>query len=207
VSSTLLTVAKDVKIQVEFNSNKVASYRLIGYENRLLRREDFNDEKVDAGEIGAGQTLTALYEIVPVGLNGSGPAAESPLDELRYVTSDAFSSRLAMPGTMDPARARELLNVTVRYKKPDGLFPITRSQEFPVVDGGAKFAEASPDFRFAAAVAEFGMILRDSPHKGAGSLGDVLAWAANAATKPADDPGGYRGEFIDLVRKAQVLMQ
>ena len=204
VSGTLVTIAKDVKIQVEFNPAKVASYRLIGYENRLLNRDEFSDDKVDAGEIGAGHTLTALYEVVPVGVKSSANPRTPPVDETRYGTDDAFSSRLAMPGAN--AASNELLTVRVRYKKPNALLPISRSQEFPVTDHGTKFASATPDFRFAAAVAQFGMILRNSPHKGGGTLADVMAWAGDVL-KPADDPGGYRHEFLDLVRKTQVLLQ
>jgi len=200
VSGTLVPVAKDVKIQVEFNPAKVSSYRLIGYENRQLRREDFNSDKVDAGEIGAGHTVTALYEVVPVGV-GDQVTTPLALADPKYQAKGAVSSRLEMPiGPPEPP-SNDLLKVTVRYKRPDGFVP--RSNEFELVDAGGSFAQASADFRFAAAVAQFGMILRQSPHKGTGTLSDVVAWAANAAIGPAGDPGGYRGEFIDLVRKTQ----
>lgn len=203
VSGTLVPVAKDVKIQVEFNPAKVASYRLIGYENRQLRREDFSNDKVDAGEIGAGHTVTALYEVVPFGVGDQVSTAPVPADP-KYQAKGAVSSRLEMPIGPPPPPSNELLTVTVRYKRPDGIVP--RSKEFELVDAGGRFAQASADFRFAAAVAQFGMILRESPHKGTGTLGDVVAWAANAATGPAGDPGGYRGEFIDLVRKTQRML-
>ncbi len=175
VNGTLVTIAKDVKLQVEFNPAQVASYRLIGYEDRLLKKEDFNNDAVDAGEIGAGHTVTALYEIVP--------------------------SENSKPETRNPKPAA-LLTLKVRYKEPAGTVSLKR--EFPLTDDGARFAAASADFKFAAAVAEFGMILRDSPHKGTGTLDQVIAWA-EAGTD--SDAGGYRGEFVELVRQAEVLMR
>jgi Ca-activated chloride channel homolog len=206
VSSTLVTVAKDVKIQVEFNPAKVARYRLIGYENRQLKKEDFNNDNVDAGEIGAGHSVTALYEIVPVGADAKFTKQAPPVDDLKYQARGAVSSRLEMPSppAKRPAPSDELLTVKVRFKKPDAFF--SQKVDFALKDAGLQFADASPDFRFAAAVAQFGMILRASPHKGSGTIGDVLAWAATASASPADDPGGYRGEFIDLVRKAQRMV-
>lgn len=204
VNGTLVTVAKDVKIQVTFNPAKVASYRLIGYENRQLRKEDFSNDKVDAGEIGAGHTVTALYEVVPFGVGDRvTTAALAPAP--KYQAKGAVSSRLEMPLAPPEPPSDELVTVTVRYKKPDGI--VSRSKDFELVDAGTRFAHASADFRFAAAVAHFGMILRDSPHKGAGTLGDVVAWAANAAVGAGGDPGGYRGEFIDLVRKTQRMLR
>jgi Ca-activated chloride channel family protein len=207
VSSTLATVAKDVKIQVEFNPATVSSYRLIGYENRLLRKEDFNNDSVDAGEIGAGHTVTALYEIVPVGAENKPRNDDPPLDELRYAARGAVSSRLEMPSGKRAPFSNELLTVKVRYKKPDSVFSFSKTLEFPLLSAKTAFARASADFRFAAAVAQFGMILRGSPHRGIATMGDVATWAAAAATKPADDPGGYRREFVELVRKAQVMME
>ena len=201
VNGTLVTIAKDVKIQVEFNPAKVASYRLIGYENRLLKKEDFNNDKVDAGEIGAGHTVTALYEIVPAGAAENPAAAVAPIDELRYQHFSGVSERVPAP---NGATGNELLTVKIRFKKPDGL--LSRKIEFPLTDSGAKFADATGDFKFAAAVAEFGMLLRESPHKGTGTIGDVIAWAAAGAAGAADDPRGYRGEFIDLARRAQTMM-
>jgi Ca-activated chloride channel family protein len=204
VSSTLVTVAEDVKVQVEFNPARVASYRLIGYENRLLRKEDFNLDKVDAGEIGAGHTMTALYEIVPVGVESDADFV--PVDELKYAPRGTLNARLEMPGSGRDAINHELLTVKVRFKKPDSFFGWRRSLEFPLVDAPTPFARASADFRFAAAVAQFGMILRGSPYRGEASMADVSAWASSAAS-PADDPGGYRSEFIDLVRKTQGIME
>lgn len=204
VGGTLVTVAKDVKVQVEFNPATVSSYRLIGYENRLLRKEDFNDENADAGEVGAGHTITALYEIVPVGVESS--IVERSVNELRYAVRESASARRdGANGRRDPLN-NELLTVKVRYKKPTGRFNFSQTIEFPLANAATTFVRASADFRFAAAVAQFGMILRGSPHRGVGTMADVAAWAATAAS-PADDPGGYRGEFLDLVRKAQTMME
>ncbi len=187
VDGSLATIAKDVKIQVEFNPAQVASYRLIGYENRLLNREDFDNDAIDAGEIGAGHTVTALYEIVPVGASPVVPA-----EPLRYQDQ---SVRLA--GANTPL-ARELLTVAIRYKAPDG--EVSERLDFPFTDSGAAFAGASGDFQFAAAVAGFGMILRDSEHKGQASYEQVINWAGAGL---ADDAEGHRGEFVELVRLAR----
>jgi Ca-activated chloride channel family protein len=187
VNGTLTTVAKDVKLQVEFNPARVASYRLIGYENRLLANPDFNNDKVDAGEIGAGHTMTALYEIVPAGTEAL--ALGAGLDELKY-TRRPVTVPLAAAST-------ELLTVKVRYKEPAG--DVSRKLEFALTDAGARFADASGDFKFASAVAAFGMVLRDSPHKGTATLADVATWAEAGA---ADDAGGWRGEFIELAKIA-----
>lgn len=197
LTSTLVTIAKDVKIQVEFNPTKVASYRLIGYENRVLAKEDFANDKVDAGEIGAGHTVTALYEIVPVESAAASKVATASVDELRYQVKSAAV-------TVPPAVANELLTVKVRYKEPQG--DESRKLEFPLAEAGKSFANASVDFRFAAAVAQFGMILRKSEHRGTATLGHVLAWALDSANS-TDDPRGYRAEFLDLVRQAQELMK
>src|SRR6266545_3082524 len=190
MNGTLVTIAKDVKIQVEFNPARVASYRLIGYEKRMLRKEDFNNDKVDAGEIGAGHTVTALYEVVPVGAASNPAASVPPVDPLKYSASSATST----------SSSDEMLTVKLRYKKPDG----DKSEliERAVTDSNAAFERASPDFKFAAAVAEFGMILRDSEHKGNGTLGTVLEWAQEGK---GTDANGYRAGFIDLVRKAEAL--
>ncbi len=195
VSGTLTTVAKDVKLQVEFNPARVASYRLIGYENRLLAKNDFNNDKVDAGEVGAGHTVTALYEVVPTseGRSGRGDAAGAgAVDELKYSRPPA---RVALA-----EGSGELLTLKVRFKEPAG--EESRKLEFVLTDSGAKWAEASADFKFAGAVAAFGMVLRDSPHKGTATWSEVQAWAEAGA---AADPGGWRGEFLELVRAAAVL--
>jgi Ca-activated chloride channel family protein len=195
-SGTLVTIAKDVKLQVEFNPALVASYRLIGYENRLLKKEDFNNDAVDAGEIGAGHTVTVLYEIVPAGAEGRAAGATPAVDELKYAPEKNRKAGI------ENQPSAELLTLKVRYKEPAGA--VSRKLEFPLVDAGTRFAGASADFKFAAAVAEFGMILRGSPHKGTSSLADVLAWA-QAGTD--SDAGGYRSEFTVLVQQAQALLR
>ena len=197
INGTLVTIAKDVKIQVEFNPARVASYRLIGYEKRMLRKEDFNNDKVDAGEIGAGHTVTALYEVVPVGATANPAASIPPVDPLKYQRRGTEETFVREKGRRD---SDEMLTVKLRYKKPDG----DRSElvERAVTDSGAGFEKGTNDFKFAAAVAEFGMILRDSEHKGNGTLGAVLEWAEEGK---GADPNAYRAGFIDLVRKAQSL--
>ncbi len=190
MGGTLLTVAKDVKLQIEFNPARVAAYRLIGYENRLLDDEDFNDDTKDAGELGAGHTVTALYEVVPVGL----PLPRGSADPLRYQPA-------ADPPDAEAAPARafedELLYVKVRYKDPD------RSQS-KLLAHAVPDRSASPSggFRFAAAVAGFGMLLRDSPHAGRYTLDDVIGLAEEGK---GADPRGYRGEFIRLVETVRDL--
>ena len=214
VSGTLVTIAKDVKLQVEFNPAQVASYRLIGYENRLLKKEDFNNDAVDAGEIGAGHTVTALYEIVPTSQamgEGRGAMGGPAVDELKYqevrgqksgVSTDKDRASEIRNSKFENPKSRELLTLKVRYKDPAGA--VSRKLEFPLTDAGGRFVDASGDFKFAAAVAEFGMILRDSPHKGSGTLAEVRAWA-EAGTD--GDAGGYRSEFIALVRQAEALLK
>jgi Ca-activated chloride channel family protein len=193
MNGTLVTIAKDVKIQVEFNPARVASYRLIGYEKRMLRKEDFNNDRVDAGEIGAGHTVTALYEVVPVGAASNPAASVPPVDPLKYSSDERSAST---PSTS----SNEMLTVKLRYKKPDG----DRSElvERAVTDTGGTFANAPVDLKFAAAVAEFGMILRDSEYKGNGTFAAVLEWAQEGK---GSDATGYRAGFIELVRKAQAL--
>ncbi|NIN70708.1 MAG: DUF3520 domain-containing protein [Gemmatimonadetes bacterium] len=181
MGGTLLTIAKDVKIQVEFNPSRVAAYRLIGYENRLLANEDFNDDTKDAGEIGAGHSVTALYEVIPVGVDS--PFEIRGVDSLRYQT----------PGATTPTSdSPELMFVKLRYKEPDG--EQSRLIEQPVLDSPD---EASTDLRFAAAVAGFGMILRESEYCGDDwTLADALELARGAI---GEDSQGYRAEFIRLV--------
>ncbi len=182
---TLVTVAKDVKIQVEFNPAVVKAYRLLGYENRLLRREDFNDDTKDAGDMGAGHTVTAFFELVPAGAAGDVQG----VDPLKY----------QQPGALAPASASgEVMTVKVRYKDPAG--GASRLIEVPVAAPAVAWLEADPDFKFAAAVAAFGMLLRDSPHKGTASW----AWVSqNAEAGLDDDEGGYRQEFVALIEKAR----
>jgi Ca-activated chloride channel homolog len=191
INGTLMTIAKDVKIQVEFNPTRVASYRLIGYEKRLLRKEDFNNDKVDAGEIGAGHTVTALYEVVPAGADAANPAASiPPVDPLKYKTN-----------TTDTTNASpEMVTVKLRHKKPEG--DVSELTEKSFTDNGSKFENAAPDLKFAAAVAEFGMLLRDSQFKGKGTIGAVIKWAQEGKGR---DLAGYRGGFIEMARKAESL--
>lgn len=190
INGTLMTIAKDVKIQVEFNPARVASYRLIGYEKRLLRREDFNNDKVDAGEIGAGHTVTALYEVVPAG-SGADPASSvPPVDPLKYGTNRTDAAN----------GSPEMVTVKLRHKKPDG--DASELTERAFTDNGSKFENAAPDLKFAAAVAEFGMLLRDSQYKGKGTMGAVIEWAQEGKGL---DRAGYRAGFIEMARKAQSL--
>jgi Ca-activated chloride channel family protein len=192
---TLVTIAKDVKIQVEFNPAQVQAYRLIGYENRLLAKEDFNNDQVDAGEIGAGHTVTALYEVVPAG--AEMPGVPIGVDALKYQAVPATPhSALRAP------QSNELLTVKIRFKEPAG--EESRKLEFPLRDAGIAFEQASEDFKFAAAVAGFGMILRESPDRGPMTLADVSNWA-RAGIGP--DAGGYRTEFLGLAERTQTLLQ
>jgi Ca-activated chloride channel family protein len=174
MGGTLVTIAKDVKIQVKFNASKTSSYRLIGYENRMLRAQDFADDKKDAGEIGAGHCVTALYEIVPAE-QGGAVQAEKPTGP-------------------------ELLNVDLRYKAPDG--DVSKLISFPATDDGRDFSAASGDYKFAASVAGFGMLLRNSPYAGSLTWPGLAELAAGAAGL---EPVGHRKEFLELVRKAQEL--
>jgi Ca-activated chloride channel family protein len=187
LSGTLVTIAKDVKIQVEFNPLEVGAYRLIGYVNRKLNKEDFNDDRKDAGEIGAGHTVTALYELVPPGKVQDLPG----VDPLRYQTQ---------AGPSEAAESGETFTLKLRYKEPDG----DKSQllTFPVEDGGDTIDAASPDVKFAAAVAQFGLLLRDSEHKGSASFRSVEQLAAEGV---GADPHGYRAEFLELIKAAEAL--
>jgi Ca-activated chloride channel family protein len=188
IGGTLVTIAKDVKIQVEFNPAQVAAYRLVGYENRMLAHRDFNDDTKDAGEIGAGHTVTAFYEIVPAGADNQPVAT---VGNLRYQRTRALA---------DEAASGELMTVKLRYKEPDGQ--TSKLIQQPVKDRGQAWRDASDDFRFAASVATFGMILRGSQFARNVTLGYVAEEAQSAL---GDDPGGYRREFVDLVKKAQAL--
>jgi Ca-activated chloride channel family protein len=181
---TLFTVAKDVKIQVEFNPARVQAYRLLGYENRMLAKEDFADDKKDAGEMGAGHTVTALYEIVPV---GAAPVAVAN-DSLTYqqVTLRSTASQTS-----------DLMTVKLRYKDPNGTK--SRLLSTPVLDRGER---GSSDLQFASAVAAFAMVLRNSEHKGQASYDLVLKLAREAR---GQDPEGYRTEFISMVERARAL--
>ena len=185
MSSTFMTIAKDVKIQVEFNPATVAEYRLIGYENRALAREDFSNDKVDAGEIGAGHSVTAIYEIA---LTGS---AGQRLDGSRY-----------QPEQETRAKTSELALVRVRYKQPDSDTSSLLEQSVRKADIVRDLGEASGDYRFAAAVAGLGQVLRGGRYTGDFSYPEVLALARAAR---GDDPFGYRGEFLQLTNLASSL--
>ncbi len=200
---TLLTVAKDVKLQVEFNPAHVRAYRLIGYENRLLAAEDFDDDAKDAGELGAGHTVTALYEIVPVGVEGTVEVRVP--GELRYqersdrpgrgrsTAEDTESTEQRQSRSV----ASELAWVKLRYKPPTG--DVSRLLEVPVNTGSGR---GSVDRRFAAAVAEFGMLLRESKHRGSATYEDVITLARGAL---GADEDGYRAEFVRMVEVARGL--
>ncbi len=186
LSATLMTIAKDVKIQVEFNPTRVGAYRLIGYENRRLENRDFNDDTKDAGEIGAGHSVTALYEVVP-----AGAPIPTGVDALKY-------QHARQPSTA--ASSSELMTVKLRYKHPTG----TKSQmmSVPVEDRRTPLTQTTDDFRFSAAVAAFGMLLRGSEHRGSASY-DMVRELAHGAE--GSDPFGYRSEFVGLVSKAARL--
>jgi Ca-activated chloride channel family protein len=199
MSGTLITIAKDVKIQIEFNPAQVAAYRLIGYENRILAAQDFNDDQKDAGEIGAGHTVTALYEIVPASL-GAEHLALPGVDPLKYQSGPGGATEQPAEAATAGPFSNDLLTLKLRYKQPAG--DTSKLLEQPVTDGGLSLAEADDDFRFAAAVASFGMLLRDSPHAGEWTYGAVLELAQGGL---GEDPHGYRAGFVELVEKAQAL--
>lgn len=188
MSGTLVTIAKDVKLQVEFNPQTVAAYRLIGYENRTLATKDFRDDRQDAGDIGAGHTVTALYEVVTAGT------------DLPEISGLETAREAASASVVSVTASDELLTLRLRYKEPDG----ETSQEIVagLHDVDRQFAAASDDYRFAAAVATFGMLLRQSRFAGDATFADVQEWARNAL---GEDSNGYRAEFLRLVRQAENL--
>jgi Ca-activated chloride channel family protein len=183
---SLVTVAKDVKLQVEFNHTRVSAYRLIGYENRLLKNEDFRNDDKDAGDLGSGHTVTALYEVVPVGVD----VPLSDAGELKYQKQ---------PEDSDAARTGEWLTLRMRYKDPDTDAP--REIAFPLNKDGLR-KTGSPDFRFASAVAAFGLLLRDSEYRGTATWDDVQEWAKSGL---GNDRRGYRADFLDLVSRVERL--
>jgi Ca-activated chloride channel homolog len=186
MGSTLVTVAKDVKIQVDFNPAQVAQFRLIGYENRIMAHEDFANDAKDAGEIGAGHHVTALYEVAP--------------QEGRPMFANASGDQGRGLAAKDGGSTEPLLTVHLRYKKP--AEETSRPLEHPVIDRGLDFGHASDDLKFATSVAGLGMLLRNSPYKGSLTYAGVLEIAQPSL---ANDPSGYRREFVELVRKAQAL--
>ena len=223
-SGTLVTIAKDVKLQVEFNPATVAAYRLVGYDNRLLAAKDFNDDTKDAGEIGAGHTVTAFYEIVPVGVElpvvAEQPATVDPLKYQQPGVPPAPAPVVTLPLpplTPDPAQGTvpvilfppvysptvaspDLLTVKLRWKAPEG--DVSTKKEFPLVDSGTTYDKATPDFQFASSVAAFALLLKQSPYRGTANFDAVLEIAGSSL---GNDPGGWRAEFVDLVKKAKAL--
>ena len=180
----LVCVAKDVKFQVDFNPAKVNAYRLVGYENRLLKDEDFKNDAKDAGDMGSGHNVTALYEVVPVGVKIDIPG----VDPLKYQTPP------------QPAGASdEWLTVKMRYKSPEGDTSKEMAAPLPAAAGTEPMNE---DFAFAAAVAEFALVLRESPYKGSANIADARK-RAEAASR--HDPNGHRKGFVELVKKAMAV--
>ncbi len=187
--STMYAVAKDVKLQVEFNPNFVNAYRLIGYESRLLNDEDFNDDTKDAGELGAGHTVTALYEIVPAGVD----MPVGKVDKLKYQQT---KNDVSMPKFTD---SNELLTVKLRYKKPTE--DVSKKLEVPVLANNVNL-NVSQDFNFVMAVAMFGQLLRDSDYKGDATYKKVVELARKGLD---NDPNGYRREFVRLVEVVEQM--
>ncbi|MCK5369160.1 MAG: VWA domain-containing protein, partial [Cyclobacteriaceae bacterium] len=185
---TLFTIAKDVKLQIEFNPAKVQAYRLIGYENRKLKNEDFNDDKKDAGELGSGHTVTALYEIIPVGVKSEFIKS---VDPLKYQKNEV--EKLSYD-------SRELVTLKLRYKAPDGNK--SKLITTPVMDKNKDWENTSDNFRWSAAVAEFGMLLRESQFSQEADISSVIKLAKGAK---GDDEEGYRSEFIRLVESSRFL--
>jgi Ca-activated chloride channel family protein len=192
MGASLVTVAKDVKLQIEFNPAYVKEYRLVGYENRMLRPEDFNDDQKDAGDLGAGHQVTAFYEIVPANGVGSGD-----VDGLRYQEAEKKPARTNHSG--------EFAWVKLRYKAPQGErsalleWPVGAGQSGAMVE---EFRAVPRDVRFAAAVAEYGLLLRHSKFAGEANYQHVLAVASESV---GADLAGYRTDFLDLVRRADAL--
>jgi Ca-activated chloride channel family protein len=186
---TIYAVAKDVKLQIEFNPEHVQAYRLIGYESRLLNDEDFNDDTKDAGDMGAGHNVTAFYEVVPVGVKFSGAGT---VDSLKYQKNKKSDEKTVLTGS------KELLTIKLRYKEPDG--DTSKKIELAVMDD--KSDKVSADFRFASAVAMFGQLLTKSDFKGNADFDKVIALAKKALE---NDEKGYRREFVRLVESAKGL--
>ena len=191
LTGSLVTVAKDVKIQVEFNPAKVQGYRLIGYENRILAAEDFNNDKKDAGDIGAGHCVTALYEIIPAGDQSEELGAS--IDDLRYQAGKELKP--------EAASSNELMIVKMRFKQPDGT--TSALQEFPLVDKDQAIQECDRDFRWAAGIAQFGMLLRNSPHRGQSDWDALIESAQEAA---GEQPDVYRQQALELIKRAAAII-
>jgi Ca-activated chloride channel homolog len=184
---TLFTIAKDVKLQIEFNPAKVKAYRLIGYENRMLKSEDFNNDKKDAGELGSGHTVTALYEIIPVGIDSEF----FKIDDLKYQTTKIDPSA---------ANSKELMTIKLRYKKPDE--EASKLIVHPLLDNNIPLAKTSENFRWSASVAAFGMLLRESEYVNNFSYDEVVQMAQRSR---GEDVEGYRVEFINMVKSFGVV--
>ena len=185
--STLFTVAKDVKVQIEFNPDKVQAYRLVGYENRLLQKEDFNNDKKIGGDMGVGHTVTALYEIIPAGVKDE---FTSSVDPLKYQKTEKPSENGSL----------EMVTIKFRYKNPDSKK--SQMEQVSIKDRPVPLKQSSNDFRFASAVAELGLLLRDSEYKQQSDFSNLIARAKTA--KGVDD-NGYRAEFINLAETAKLL--
>ena len=200
MSGSIVTIAKDVKIQIEFNPAEVAGYRLIGYENRMLKTEDFANDQKDAGEIGAGHTVTALYELVTT--DAQDPATNVAPPGMKYQVGNDVAQR------PDPAKVKlskaaqngDLLTLSLRYKLPDEN--VSKKVEFTLANEDKSFSAASSEFRFAASVASFGMLLRGSHYAGDANPATVEEIAAGSI---GEDVSGYRAEFVDLVRRVGSL--
>lgn len=187
---TLFTVAKDVKVQVEFNPAKVQAYRLLGYEDRLLNKEDFNNDSKVAGDMGVGHTVTALYEIIPTGVKDNFTGSVDPLKYQKPAENPVHNN------------SSEVMTVKFRYKQPDG--DVSKMESVIVADKPLKATQTSDDFRFAAAVAEYGLLLRDSQYKQNSKFDQLIAMAKSAKGK---DDDGYRAEFIRLVESTKNMMK
>ncbi len=186
--STLFTIAKDVKIQIEFNPAKVQAYRLVGYENRMLASEDFNDDAKDAGELGSGHTVTALYEVIPVGVKDDFTKS---VDPLKYQANNK---------NVGSRNTNEIMTIKLRYKKPDE--DVSKLITHSVIDTHTELVNTSNNFRFSAAVAEFGLLLRSSEYKQQSTFNQVISLAKSSK---GNDENGYRAEFIKLVQAATSL--
>jgi Ca-activated chloride channel family protein len=189
--ATMYTVAKDVKLQIEFNPSKVQAYRLVGYESRLLNKEDFNDDTKDAGEMGAGHTVTAFYEVIPVGVKSN---LIGNVDVLKYQNETPNPARAQFNTNIYP----DLLTVKLRYKQPNS--DKSRKIEIPLIDNNQD--KVSEDFRFASAVAMFGQVIKDSQYKGEGSFDKAISLAQKGY---GEDKQGYRREFVRLMETAKGL--
>lgn len=187
---TLFTVAKDVKLQVEFNPAKVQAYRLLGYEDRLLQKEDFNNDTKVAGDIGVNHTVTALYELIPVGIKDNFTASVDPL-KYQKPAEDKFVNT-----------SSEIMTIKFRYKEPDS--DVSKLEAVTVDDKPLNADKTSDDFRFAAAVAEYGMLLRDSQFKQNSKFDQLINMAKSAKGK---DDDGYRAEFIRLAESTKNMMK